>query len=183
MSERQAISKRVRFEVFKRDAFACVYCSAHPPAVILHVDHVHPVAEGGANDIDNLVTACAPCNLGKGARLLLNAPSSLSDRAADIRERESQLAGYEAVLRARRERIENGTDRICTAFAAAFEETNYVTFTDASRASIRRFVDIQGTEQTIDCMLIALRGPAGNDPYSAFRYFCGVCWRRIRERE
>jgi hypothetical protein len=143
---------------------------------------VHPVAEGGTNDIENLVTACAPCNLGKGARLLLSAPDSLSDRAAGLRERERQMAGYEAVLRSRRERIDKGTDQVCTAFLAAFKDTSYVTFSDASRASVRRFVDLQGVEETIDCMLIALRGPAGDDPRGAFRYFCGVCWTRIRER-
>ena len=34
--------------------------------VILEVDHVLPVCEGGTNDIDNLVTSCKDCNRGKG---------------------------------------------------------------------------------------------------------------------
>ena len=68
MTERKPIKKSVRFEVFKRDGFVCQYCGAHPPAVILHIDHIHPVAEGGTDDFDNLITACEPCNLDQEAR-------------------------------------------------------------------------------------------------------------------
>ena len=67
---RKALSKKLRFEVFKRDAFTCQYCGKSAPDVILHVDHIKPVADGGENDIMNLVTSCLDCNLGKGARKL-----------------------------------------------------------------------------------------------------------------
>jgi 5-methylcytosine-specific restriction endonuclease McrA len=36
--------------------------------VVLHVDHVVPVAAGGVTIEDNLRTACEECNLGKGTR-------------------------------------------------------------------------------------------------------------------
>jgi hypothetical protein len=65
--ERIPILKRVRFEVFKRDMHTCVYCGRKSPDVVLHVDHVIPVAKGGTNDLSNLVTACEDCNRGKGA--------------------------------------------------------------------------------------------------------------------
>jgi hypothetical protein len=48
------------------DSGPCVYCGA--PAE--HVDHVRPLARGGPEHPDNLVPACADCNLGKGSRLL-----------------------------------------------------------------------------------------------------------------
>ncbi len=51
-----------------RDRFRCHYCGAPAPDVQLHVDHVVPVALGGATTADNLVTACTDCNLGKGAK-------------------------------------------------------------------------------------------------------------------
>jgi len=38
--------------------------------VVLHVDHINPVANGGNNDIFNLVTSCVDCNQGKADRLL-----------------------------------------------------------------------------------------------------------------
>lgn len=64
------ISPTLRFKIFVRDDFQCVYCGATPDQVELRVDHVHPVAAGGTNDPDNLVTACHDCNAGKGARLI-----------------------------------------------------------------------------------------------------------------
>ena len=60
----------MRFEVFKRDGFKCQYCGNSAPDVVLHVDHIKPVKDGGDNNITNLITSCADCNLGKGARLL-----------------------------------------------------------------------------------------------------------------
>lgn len=65
------IRPKDRLEVFKRDGFACTYCGRKPPAVVLHVDHIVPKAEGGPDSIDNYTTSCADCNLGKGKRPLL----------------------------------------------------------------------------------------------------------------
>lgn len=67
VERRAPISKRLRFEIFKRDGFRCVYCGATPVSSPLHVDHVEPVAAGGESGPENLVTACASCNLGKSS--------------------------------------------------------------------------------------------------------------------
>lgn len=68
--KRKAISKKLRFEVFKRDSFTCQYCGRKAPDVVLEVDHIKPVAEGGKNTLLNLVTSCMECNRGKGKRVL-----------------------------------------------------------------------------------------------------------------
>jgi len=70
MAKRKAISTRTRFEVFKRDSFKCQYCGSSAPDVLLEVDHINPVANGGTNDILNLITACEKCNGGKSDKLL-----------------------------------------------------------------------------------------------------------------
>lgn len=67
---RKSLSKKLRFEVFKRDSFKCQYCGRTAPDVILHVDHIKPVKEGGTNDLTNLITSCFDCNMGKKERLL-----------------------------------------------------------------------------------------------------------------
>lgn len=93
MSKRKTIPKKTRFEVFKRDKFTCQYCGAKAPDVVLHVDHITPVAEGGDNDIMNLVTACEDCNLGKGARELSD-DSAIAVRrkqAEELAERREQI--------------------------------------------------------------------------------------------
>lgn len=65
-----AISKKVRFEIFKRDGFTCQYCGRRPPEVVLECDHIDPRAHGGSNDPINLTTACADCNRGKSDKKL-----------------------------------------------------------------------------------------------------------------
>lgn len=90
---RKAISKKVRFEVFKRDSFTCQYCGAQAPDVVLCVDHINPVAGGGDNDILNLITACEPCNQGKGARRLDDNSVITKQKAQldDLNRRREQL--------------------------------------------------------------------------------------------
>ena len=70
LMKRVALSKKVRFEVFKRDNFKCQYCGKSAPDVILNVDHLVPVKHGGNNDMLNLITSCLECNQGKKARKL-----------------------------------------------------------------------------------------------------------------
>jgi hypothetical protein len=70
-----AISKRLRFEVLRRDGFRCVYC--HRSDVILTVDHVTPKALGGTDDPSNLVTCCDDCNTGKSSSGSLEAGQRL----------------------------------------------------------------------------------------------------------
>lgn len=58
-----AVSKRLRFEVLKRDNYTCRYCRASDGE--LTIDHVTPVALGGTDRPNNLVAACVACNSGK----------------------------------------------------------------------------------------------------------------------
>ncbi len=68
---RGQLSAALRFQVLERDGFACRYCGRAPAdGVQLHVDHVLPVSSGGGDDLGNLLTSCADCNLGKGSRVL-----------------------------------------------------------------------------------------------------------------
>ena len=60
-----AVSKRTRFEIFKRDKFTCQYCGRRPPDVVLEVDHIVPKVEDGDDDPPNLTTSCQACNRGK----------------------------------------------------------------------------------------------------------------------
>jgi 5-methylcytosine-specific restriction endonuclease McrA len=55
-----------RFNVFLRDRFQCQYCGSKDD---LTFDHYIPRSKGGRTTWDNVVTACAPCNLLKGGRM------------------------------------------------------------------------------------------------------------------
>ena len=65
-----AVSRKTRFEVFKRDKFTCQYCGKKAPDIILEVDHINPKSKGGIDRIINLVTSCFDCNRGKSNRIL-----------------------------------------------------------------------------------------------------------------
>lgn len=64
---RQAI--KLRHEILDRDKRACRVCGATPELdrVPLQVHHKLPVAQGGTNDADNLITLCSNCHAGRHA--------------------------------------------------------------------------------------------------------------------
>jgi len=93
MIKREAISKKLRFEVFKRDCFSCQYCGKKSPEVILHIDHIQPLSKGGKNDILNLITSCQDCNLGK-KNILLSDKSIIEKQhkqLAELQEKKEQI--------------------------------------------------------------------------------------------
>lgn len=66
-AERKRVTKRVRYEVFQKHANRCVICGrSADDGVLLHVDHVVALANGGTSDADNLQVLCEDCNIGKG---------------------------------------------------------------------------------------------------------------------
>lgn len=173
---RKALSKRARFEVFKRDGFVCQYCGDHPPAVVLHVDHIIPVADGGTNDVDNLITACSGCNLGKGAVPLSRVPKSIAQKTAEVAEREAQIAGYAEVMQARASRLDGETWKV----ADILWDNAMTTIGRSHYVSISGFIDKLGYHETAASADIA-RARIPHDAAQRFKYFCGVCWSKIRE--
>ena len=65
---KRTLGPKLRFSVLQRDGLRCVYCGKTPAESALHIDHKISVADGGTDLLENLVTACEECNLGKGAR-------------------------------------------------------------------------------------------------------------------
>jgi hypothetical protein len=173
---RVAMSKKLRFDVFKRDAFTCQYCGSHPPAVVLEVDHMLPVASGGKNRMDNLVTSCFDCNRGKGASLLTTLPESVSDRAAVVAERIAQNKAYERLLRTERK----SEDAAILFIEAAFQEVYpRREFGAPFKQSVRTFLKSLDQYTLADYMHRAC-AKQPNNYYDATKYFCGICWNVIK---
>lgn len=68
------LSRHDAMKVFRRDHFTCQYCGLNGKDdfsnwLVLTIDHVHPHLHGGARKMENLVTACRPCNLMKGTHV------------------------------------------------------------------------------------------------------------------
>lgn len=94
---RPSLSKRTRFEVFKRDSFKCQYCGQSAPDVLLHVDHIKPVVDGGLSEITNLVTACVACNLGK-SKIPLSDHSAVAKAKRQLDELQERREQIEMVM-------------------------------------------------------------------------------------
>jgi hypothetical protein len=63
---RGSVRLSLRFQVLKRDSFRCQYCGGTPnDGYVLQIDHKVPVSKGGETVLENLITACSLCNLGK----------------------------------------------------------------------------------------------------------------------
>ncbi len=154
MPARKPISKSTRFEVFKRDAFTCQYCGKKAPDVILHLEHINPVAGGGGNEIMNLLTACVDCNLGKGARRLDDNTAIAKQRAQldELNERREQL---EMIL-AWREGLVQIDDLKIDAFNAEFEKTTNSSLNEFGRATVRKWLKKHHLNALLDALQSAL---------------------------
>lgn len=60
--------KEVRLKALARDGYTCYYCGHEGKEMT--IDHIIPVSKAPelAIDINNMVTACKPCNSSKGSR-------------------------------------------------------------------------------------------------------------------
>ena len=178
---REPISKKTRFEVFKRDAFTCQYCGATPPDAVLEIDHIQPVSKGGTSSINNLLAACFSCNRGKSDRLLDVAPESLQTKAEILQEKREQLKAYERLLKKISADQEKQVDAIQSVFQERFPGYS---FADQFRRSIKiNFLTKLPAFQIREAMALAISKSFLTDNEKAIKYFCAVCWNMIRGQE
>lgn len=91
---RKQISPKKRFEVFERDGFTCQYCGMRPDEddVVLNVDHIISIKDGGTNDLENLITSCFGCNIGKGSKSVRKKTKTVEDVQRDLDIAKERLA-------------------------------------------------------------------------------------------
>ncbi len=140
---RKAISKKTRFEVFKRDNFTCQYCSAKPPKVPLEIDHLLPVCTKGTNHIDNLITACFDCNRGKAGNELTSIPQTVVQKSEGKRIALQQYKEYQKILALEKMQIDFDIDSVEYVYCKIFEGWE---FTDKFRLSVKKFIINLGIE-------------------------------------
>lgn len=176
-----AVSKRLRYEILRRDNHTCRYCGATAPEVKLTVDHVIPTALGGTDEPANLVCACEPCNSGKsatppGAPLVADvAEDALRWAAAMKFVAKQQVNDIEQEMKMSEMFTEIWTDW------ENYFGTEYHRPLDwrQSIAAMRRagagYVEVAYAINTA----VLSKATAENK----WRYFCGVVWRGLTERQ
>ena len=191
MGERKGIGKKTRFEVFKRDKFTCQYCGRMAPDVILEVDHIKPVAEGGTNKMINLITSCRDCNRGKG-KVRLSDDTEIKkqqEQLAELAEKREQL---KMLMEWRTELSsfqQEELDYICEYWAAA---NGSYSLTEHGKATAMSYLKQFSLQEILDGIDIALaqyyRGKYAktDDAKSienAWKKVGGICYNRRKQKE
>ena len=184
MAERKGLSKKTRFEVFKRDKFTCQYCGRMAPDVILEVDHIKPVAEGGTNKMINLITSCRDCNRGKG-KVKLSDDAELKKQQkqlvelADKREQLEMLMNWKLELAdLESQEVEYISDYLDKRTGYCLNEHGELT----ARGLLKQF----SFAEIIDGIDIALAQYYKGDNYSwnkAWNKVGGICYNRRKQKE
>jgi hypothetical protein len=185
--ERKPLRKSVRFAIFHRDGFTCAYCGRRPPKVVLEIDHIVPIAEGGTNDDTNLTTCCEECNAGKGRKLLASAGPK-PDVDLDYLATQQELAELERYNRLKVER-----DRVLDEVIDNLQKTWMDILQDlgAKGPLVPRRAVIAGllltfTPEDIEWSFryaISRTWYRGRDEDSILRYACACLWNELRRAE
>lgn len=177
-----AISKRLRFEILRRDNYACRYCGAAAPEATLHVDHVVPEALGGTSTPDNLVAACSDCNHGKSST---PADATVVD---DVRQDAHRWANAMQQVAAIRSRQIEDDDALWTWFERVWcnwkdWRGDVIWFPSNAGSTIRTFLGSGLTKVELESLVDVAMNARHVEPNNTWRYFCGCAWRRIRENQ
>lgn len=169
-----AMSKRLRFEILRRDNHRCRYCGA--TEVRLVIDHVVPTTLGGSDDPDNLVASCEPCNSGKSSTTP-DAPTvaQVSDDA--LRWARAMQTAANAMLAEHDAREAELAEFLATWDAGR----SFARLDDDWEASVQRF---RAAGLPMALLLDAVRKAHANRNVTGgnvFRYMCGIAWSRITE--
>jgi len=171
-----SVSKKKRFEVFKRDSFSCQYCGRRPPDVLLECDHIKPRCEGGDDEYENLITSCFDCNRGKSGAPLTEIEC---DNVQQLHlEKIAQLAAFNKLLIdssiANDQHIGWLVDKVAS-------NMDWTCLTADEEKSLRGFARRLSFDAIINASEITgSKRISGNS--TRWRYFCGVCWRMIKEQ-
>ncbi len=175
---RRSISPKVRFEVFKRDDFTCRYCGRKTPQVVLEIDHVLPVAEGGDDALENLVTSCWECNRGKGKTLLdaLAPGVDVHEQTILLLERELQLREYSTVRRAQRDREDADIDEL---YAYWDQLAGGSARQSPPKAILRHYLRLFAADDIKDAMEIAMEKKGD---WTGCKYMSGILRNWAKQR-
>lgn len=167
-----------RFKVFERDGYKCRYCGSRPPDVVLQVDHFIPVAEGGGNELTNLLTSCKECNHGKKARIS-RSPDEEHEYESIITDKKEILAQLKRIASLNEKidvEVENLVQQVAYHWEYIHDEEK--TLTVRGRITIRTFLKFFQPHEIIEAMNIAL--VQAHSSTDRFKYMCGILqnWKK-----
>ena len=180
--KRKSLTKKVRFEVFKRDSFTCQYCGRTAPSVILEVDHIKPVCDGGQNELINLITSCFDCNRGKGKRRI-NSNNELKLQQEKLLELSKKREQMEMLLKWRDE-LSNFEDDQVLEIEARFDKMTGYSFDKGQMVKVSKWIKKFGLIEVIECMEISIKQylKSDNDIDKVFNYIPRIAETRRADK-
>ena len=185
--KRKNLSKKLRFEVFKRDAFKCQYCGSSAPEVVLHVDHIKPVSKGGKNELVNLITSCQDCNQGKGARLL-DDKSAIEKQRKQLEELNEKREQLEMMLKWREGLAELKEMEVDAVNDRLVELTGYA-FNDHGKKNVEKHIKKFGLSMVLDALDSSFdayydKKNEEDSTDKVIKYIPKICyWKRIEKEK
>ena len=188
-----SISKRLRYEVLRRDNNTCRYCGASAPEVKIAIDHVVPKSLGGLDVAENLVAACVDCNTGK---------SSSQPDAAFVKQVEEDAFQWKAAVKDSLRREVKDYPAVLAALAQFEEVWDGYTYGEggpsvprdsAWRKTVKTWLsmltqgDLEDPEfvdlasQVLLDLIPSIMSRKGID--DRWRYYCGAAWNKVREMQ
>lgn len=178
-----SISKRLRYEVLRRDNYSCRYCGATASdGARLTIDHVVPESLGGTDEPGNLVAACRDCNAGKASTrpdepLVDDAQQAAIRYANAVRQAAADLEAAQAPERDYRNTFHDEWQQ----FRYGLNYMKGYPLPADWEASLNQFHRAGlPIEAVVDAVHMVMAKPAVA-PDSKWRYFCGICWNRVRD--
>lgn len=180
---RNSLSKRLRFEVFKRDGFRCVYCGRTPPDVTLEADHVVPESAGGPTDTGNLVTSCFDCNRGKADVSLKIRPECVTEINEMERDKVDQMREYNLWLLQQKEELDQMAMTLSDHWIAMNGgNVKKECLWPSEFVGVKRFLKRLSLAFCLEAVEIAYAKFPWNRK-TQWKYFCGICWREIKKKD
>lgn len=178
---RKALSRRLRFEILRRDDYACRYCGLKAGQTELTIDHVVPVALGGTDEPGNLVACCKDCNAGK---------TSSAPDAALVEQASADALRWSAAMQVAAGKMRDDFQAEWDYAEALDDEWSNWTY-GYSNNPIPRPSDWRNSANSWrvaglpeELMVDAARRALSNKkiaPDSTWKYFCGIAWKRITQ--
>jgi len=181
--KRVGIGKKLRFEIFERDKFTCQYCGRTPieDGLVLHVDHVISVKNGGDNGKNNLTTSCSDCNLGKGAKTTIKkgqTPAEVRKQLDETRERLEQIVAMNEAMREmtaiKNEIAIQKYDWVHDVLGESFNEVLYKEIQKTLESKSFRDLSVQDKKDALEITKLKFEKGSLKVVPDFIKYFCGV---------
>lgn len=176
-----AVSKRIRYEILRRDNNTCRYC--HATDSPLTVDHVVPVALGGSDDPSNLVAACKDCNAGK---------TSSSPDGHLVAQVADDAVRWSAAMRAAADEYVRASDKREIVYGHLYDHWNAQSSAyrwgraeigDDYGLSVDQWTAAGAPVRLMEEAITRAMQTSSVSNQNVWRYTCGIVWTRVKQMQ